>query len=370
MADVRLIGQLTFYLLMSSSWVDADTIIMNPNIPLDIFLPPAEFPHLHLLVTADPHGLNNGVFFIKVHPWSVELLSAVVTYRIFRADRELQYRDQSALQDILKEKHFKKNFLLLPQRWFNAIWGELSDDSTRSFQVRRGDLLVHFPGHPHREEIMRKFLDRAERHMPEWELDLESTSYPTEIKEYWVEQHEILEVQRAGARKVAKDAEELLGKVDSQMAAHHDNLESEDAERIKERVKGLKIALHDYVDDKEVVEEASHRLVAVSEAPICFTCTYQYRQQVTESLRTLVEQAKNSLLKQAHATIVESEAALLHPDNAIQSQDLGTLQAMLDSLRELLVRDPDNLEAVTSAMENVRKVSLRCRGSWRINYIN
>ncbi len=260
MADVRSDGCLVCTLLMLLRWVDADTIIMNPNIPLDIFLPTAEFSHIHLLVTADPHGLNNGVFFIKVHPWSVELLSAVVAYRIYRSDTEVQYRDQSALEDVLKEKHFKKNFLLLPQRWFNAIWGELSDDMAWSFSVRRGDLLVHFPGHPQRDDIMRKFLDRAERHMTEWELDLESTSYPTEIKEYWAEQHDILEKQRDEAQVTAKDAEELLSKVDSQIAVHHDELDSKDAENIDERIKRLKIALHDHIDDKENVQEASDRL--------------------------------------------------------------------------------------------------------------
>lgn len=263
MVDVRLYGCLTCKMLMLPRWVDADTIIMNHNIPLEIFLPPAEFPHLHLLVTADPHGLNNGVFFIKVHPWSIELLSAVVAYRIYRPDVELQYRDQSALEDVLKEKHFKRNFLLLPQRWFNAIWGELSDDSTRSFQVRRGDMLVHFPGHPQRDEIMRKFLDRTERHLPEWELDLESTSYPAEIKEYWTEQHDILERHRSEAQDAAEHAEELLLKVDSQMAAHHDELDNKDAEKLDERIKRLGLALHDHVDDKETVQEASDRLYEV-----------------------------------------------------------------------------------------------------------
>ena len=266
MADVRSDDQVNYSMLMLPRWVDADTVVMNPNIPLDIFLPPPEFSHVHLLVTADPHGLNNGVFFVKVHPWSVELWSAVVAYRTFRPDTELQYRDQSALEDILKEKCFKKNFLLLPQRWFNAIWGELSDDLTRSFQIRRGDLLVHFPGHPQRDEIMRKFLDRAGRHMPEWELDLDSTSYPTEIKEYWVEQHEALERQRAEAEKVAQDAEEFLGNVGSQMAIHHDDMDSEDVEKIDEQIKRLKVALHDQADDTEVVQEAFDELHKVHKA--------------------------------------------------------------------------------------------------------
>ncbi len=347
-------------MLMLPRWVDADTIIMNHNIPLEVFLPPAEFPNLHLLVTADPHGLNNGVFFLKVHPWSIELLSAVVAYRVYRPDTELQYRDQSALEDVLKEKHFKKNFLLLPQRWFNAIWGELSDDSARSFQVRRGDLLVHFPGHPQRDEIMRKFLDRAERHLPEWELDLESTSYPTEIKEYWTEQQDILERQRSEAQDAAKDAENLLRKVDSQKAAHHDALDGQDAEKIDEQIKRLRLALHDHMDDKETVQGASNKLHEVPK-PQSKHATYSTPmltlQQATQPLRTLAEQAQKTRLKQAHALIVESETELLRAHGADQRDAFEELQSKLDSLREWLARDPDSVEAVTDAMEELRKVS-------------
>ena len=54
--------------------VDADTVVINPKILLEIFPPPKSFPCLHLLVTADSHGLNDGIFFIKVHFWSIELL--------------------------------------------------------------------------------------------------------------------------------------------------------------------------------------------------------------------------------------------------------------------------------------------------------
>ena len=241
-------------------WVDADTIVMNPYIPLDIFLPPAEFSHLHLLVTADPHGLNNGVFFIKVHRWSVELLSAVAAYRMYRPDTDLPYRDQSALEDVLKEKYFKNNFMLLPQRWFNAIWSEGGDNTTQSFQIQKGDLLVHFPGHPQRDEIMRKYLDRADRHTSEWEIDLESTSYPMEIQAYWAEQLEILERQTAKASNVTRGVKELLGKIDGQMVSHRDKLDSEDAEKIDERIERLNMALNVHRIDEEAVQEESDKL--------------------------------------------------------------------------------------------------------------
>lgn len=242
------------------SWVDADTIIMNPNIPLEIFLPPDEYPHVHLLITADPHSINNGVFFLKVHPWSLELLSAVIAYRTFRPDTELQYRDQSALADVLKEKQFKRNFILLPQRWFNAYWAELADDSTRSFHIRRGDLLVHFPGHPQRDEAMQPFLDRAEQHMPEWELDLVSTTYGGEIKEFWAQHHQILEKERAESQKVAQESEEFLSKIEDQLAHHRAEFTTEDLEKMFNKMRALKTTLTERRDDKEALQHASDEL--------------------------------------------------------------------------------------------------------------
>ncbi|PYH96559.1 hypothetical protein BO71DRAFT_417747 [Aspergillus ellipticus CBS 707.79] len=48
-------------------WVDGDTVLMNPNMPLETFLPPPELSHTHLMLTEDWNGMNNGVFFIRVH---------------------------------------------------------------------------------------------------------------------------------------------------------------------------------------------------------------------------------------------------------------------------------------------------------------
>jgi galactosyl transferase GMA12/MNN10 family len=76
---------------------------MNPQISLDIFIPPSpEFDYVNLLKTHDRHGLNNGVFLIKINDWSVKLLTAVLAFHHFRPAVELKYSEQSALDEILK----------------------------------------------------------------------------------------------------------------------------------------------------------------------------------------------------------------------------------------------------------------------------
>jgi hypothetical protein len=75
---------------------------MNPNIPLEIFLPPEpEWSHINALVTNDHHGLNNGVFFLRVNEWSVWLMAATVAWKIYKPDVLLRFHDQTALGFLL-----------------------------------------------------------------------------------------------------------------------------------------------------------------------------------------------------------------------------------------------------------------------------
>jgi hypothetical protein len=93
------------------SWNDADVVLMNPQISLDIFIPPSpEFDYVNLLETHDRHGLNNGVFLIKINDWSVKLLTAVLAFHHFRPVVELKYSEQSALDEMLKD--VGRNFLI------------------------------------------------------------------------------------------------------------------------------------------------------------------------------------------------------------------------------------------------------------------
>jgi len=76
---------------------------MNPQIPLDIFVPPEDrFPNVHLLCTDDRHGLNNGVFMLRVSDWSFKMFSAALAFHEFMPSVELKYTEQSAMEEVIK----------------------------------------------------------------------------------------------------------------------------------------------------------------------------------------------------------------------------------------------------------------------------
>lgn len=81
------------------SWFDSDIIVMNPYVPLDIFLPPEkDFGHINFMFTNDHNGLNNGAFFIRVSEKSVKFLVDCLALHTFRPDVKLKYSEQSAME--------------------------------------------------------------------------------------------------------------------------------------------------------------------------------------------------------------------------------------------------------------------------------
>jgi hypothetical protein len=86
---------------------------MNPLVPLDIFCPPPEWSHIHLLVVNDLNWLNAGVFMIRVHEWSMWYLSAVLSYPFFRPEAVLGYGEQTAMLFLASEVPISVSFILL-----------------------------------------------------------------------------------------------------------------------------------------------------------------------------------------------------------------------------------------------------------------
>ena len=87
---------------------------------------------------------------------------------------------------LVQDEHFAPNVIRTSQRWFNTYQGE-HNETFEAFQVRRGDLLVHFSRAGNRDERMRFWLNRVEKHAPDWEVKLKHTSYPEETRVFWVE---------------------------------------------------------------------------------------------------------------------------------------------------------------------------------------
>lgn len=165
------------------AWFDADTMILNRQIPLETFLPPADMPHIHFVMTKDWNGLNDGVFYLRVSSWSVELLAATLAYRTFKPDEELQWSEQSAMQNVLREKDFASGAVYVPPRWFNAY--PSGGDEEFSYTVRRGDMALHFAGVGEKENAMQEWMSALEVNRTTWEIPLVETNLTKEVEWFW-----------------------------------------------------------------------------------------------------------------------------------------------------------------------------------------
>ncbi|KAJ5726493.1 galactosyl transferase GMA12/MNN10 family protein [Penicillium malachiteum] len=176
-------------------WFDSDTVLMNLNLPLEVFLPPPNLPDVHMLVSQDQNGINNGVFFIRVHSWSFELLNSALAYPRLNKNTQLPFGDQSALGKVLEEnEYFSQSVVYCPSRWFNPYRrsenGELPQTEAlpKSMVIHPGDLLVHFAGTADAgklEEAMRPYIEISEQRRPDWNVPLENTHYVKQAALFW-----------------------------------------------------------------------------------------------------------------------------------------------------------------------------------------
>ncbi|KAJ4372249.1 hypothetical protein N0V83_004023 [Neocucurbitaria cava] len=178
-------------------WADRDTIILDQCRPISSFLPPettntspfssawwrpksnsnnqqnhpegAGLNTTHLLVNNDLNGLNNGVFLLRVHPWSISLFTAILAFRHYKPDVELPFTEQSAMENVLATPEFNSQVRFVPQSWFNAYPPEGGAEAfvnregdrgeeLKEEQVRRGDYLVHFAGHEDKGRAMEEWV--------------------------------------------------------------------------------------------------------------------------------------------------------------------------------------------------------------------
>lgn len=222
------------------SWFDADTVVLNPYTPLELFLPSRskhELGSICLVIGSNWDGLNSGVFGLRVDPWSVSLLSAVLAYPIYELKRQRQdkFRDQSAFQWLLVDVESsplarnspffaRDRWAEVPMRWFNALpfnnafskegkWlisepmtsssfdqgtDDVYDDGhppvVQPWKVMRGDMVVHFagtsaasrqPGRDVRDSWIGPWTERAEAMLPEWANATTQEMLREETRMFW-----------------------------------------------------------------------------------------------------------------------------------------------------------------------------------------
>lgn len=162
-------------------WVDADSIVVNPALSLDIFLPPKDFRDVHVLATKDMNGLNAGIFFIHVHHWSIQMIIKAISIPQHRPDIGLGFLEQTALYRTFNDTEFRESVIYQPRIWFNTY------EFHHAYEGKRGDFLVHMPGlEKDRWPHMEKWLDIINGpEQAEWEVPFEETRYRKEIPKYW-----------------------------------------------------------------------------------------------------------------------------------------------------------------------------------------
>ncbi|ORX65231.1 hypothetical protein BCR32DRAFT_226203 [Anaeromyces robustus] len=133
-------------------WADSDTMIMNPNIKLESFLPNEKMNKVHFIAGVDWCGLQAGVFFIRVHEWSLNMLMRALSY-CYYVDKFIIFDDQSSINNVLTGEDIdeSEHYVIVPQKWFN----------NHKKAVAKGDFLLHIMGDRDRkDEIGLEFRNR------------------------------------------------------------------------------------------------------------------------------------------------------------------------------------------------------------------
>ncbi len=167
-------------------WFDADTIILNENIPWSIFLPPREdFNDIHFLGNKDWHSFNCGVFMMRINEWSVNFLTQATALPLLRPDIPLGVpipnMEQDAMRWVLDQEGYKEHAVYQPRLWYNAF----SQGPDGEPETKLGDMLIHFPGVEHKYPLMGHWLDIVENEPEKTNIPLTNLTLHHDIKAFW-----------------------------------------------------------------------------------------------------------------------------------------------------------------------------------------
>ncbi|KAF2104333.1 hypothetical protein NA57DRAFT_51166 [Rhizodiscina lignyota] len=167
-------------------WVDAHVVLLNPQIPLDIFLPVQDnnFRETHFIGTRNDGDFVPSVFFIHVHPWSIKLLVKAMAVPMIDELAELgSAMDRRALSYILDETEFRDSVIYQPWHWFH----ESFSSNAKEGSDRRGTLLAQFPSNlkAARWKQLADCLDRLHRIEENTAIPFEDTFYLEETERFW-----------------------------------------------------------------------------------------------------------------------------------------------------------------------------------------
>lgn len=167
-------------------WFDADTIILNENIPWSLFLPPREeFNDIHFLGNKDWNGFNCGIFMMRINEWSVNFLTQAVALPLLRPDVPLGVpvpnMEQDAMRWVLDQEGYKEHAVYQPRLWYNSF----AEGSDREQETTTGDMLIHFAGVSSKYSLMGHWLDIVENEPEKVNVPLANLTLHDDVKGFW-----------------------------------------------------------------------------------------------------------------------------------------------------------------------------------------
>ena len=119
-------------------WSDADSIIMNPKVPLERFI-----DEKYNLIIAKTDEINAGQFFLKNCPWSLQLLSDI--YSQTECIHHPWWEQQALILVLRKNPQLENLIKIVSPRLFNSGPSETTS-SLLSYSYQPEDFMIHFAG--------------------------------------------------------------------------------------------------------------------------------------------------------------------------------------------------------------------------------
>ena len=163
------------------SWLDEDSLVLNPEIPKSLFLPPGDFEDVYLLGPKVWEGFNAGGFFIRVNDWSIKMLTETMAVPLFRLDIDLRYNAAAnAMKWVFTKPEYRDHILYQSRKWYNDF------QSKEQPEPGSGSLLVHLDGTlDENSEAIEPLLDAVEKSPYAWQIPVHETPFPEEVERYW-----------------------------------------------------------------------------------------------------------------------------------------------------------------------------------------
>ena len=121
---------------------------------------------------------------IRVHEWSVKMLSEVIALRQFEPEVDLHYEDQSAIQWVLKRPGNAEHFIYQPHDWWNSFGIQGKPGPTPAFLLHFAGVDCCGVGEP-KGTVMGRWLEVLEKTPEIYTMPLEKTTLHHEVSDYW-----------------------------------------------------------------------------------------------------------------------------------------------------------------------------------------